>query len=426
MKLLGIDIGTTSISFSVSEGKNSLASYTVRNLSGIAGSGNIRQDADKISDLIQDQLVKIFHEYPDIERLGLTGQMHGILYVDYEGKAVSPLYTWQDNSADKQYADTTYVDFIELSTGRSIYSGYGLATHFYHNINGLVPENASCLCTIADYVAMQLAGKKRPYMHISNAASIGLYDLRKKNFDFEAIADLNLNEGLLPEVYDRAIILGEYDGKSVCLGIGDNQASFIGSVQDYSREILLNVGTGSQISCMYNEICQDYGIETRPLDKDKYLLVASALCGGRAYALLEHFYEQVLDMAGIKPWNLYNAMERAARENTAAGLKTDTSFCGKRGKRGVFGGIRDINEENFTPGALAESFLRGIAEELLPAYEKFRTLGEYDLLRASGNAVRENGYFREIIEEIYNMPLVLVPYREEAALGAALFTLGAE
>ena len=31
-----------------------------------------------------------------ITSIGITGQMHGILYVDESGRGLSPLYTWQD------------------------------------------------------------------------------------------------------------------------------------------------------------------------------------------------------------------------------------------------------------------------------------------------------------------------------------------
>lgn len=426
MKILGIDIGTTSISFAVFEDRECLASYTVKNNSALPGSDNIRQDADKILDIIETQLCDISREYPNIERLGLTGQMHGILYLDEAGRAVSPLYTWQDNSASEPYKDTTYTGFIERTVGRSIYGGYGLATHFYHRLNGMVPANASCLCTISDYAAMKLAGISRPYMHISNAASLGLYNLKSNSYDFEAISRLELNEALLPGIINQAKILGENNGRGVCVGLGDNQASFIGCVRDGQKEILLNVGTGSQISCMSGSIYQDSEIETRPLDGNQYLLVASALCGGRAYAMLERFFEEVLAMGGVKPRTLYMEMERAARNSRTAGLKTDTCFCGKRGEKQALGSIKNISEGNFTPGALVESFLRGIAEELLPAYTKYRALGDYKLLRASGNAVRNNGYFRELIEEIYQMPLELASAREEAAFGAALFAAGAE
>ncbi len=35
-------------------------------------------------------------KYPDAHNIGLTGQMHGIVYLNAEGRSVSPLYTSQD------------------------------------------------------------------------------------------------------------------------------------------------------------------------------------------------------------------------------------------------------------------------------------------------------------------------------------------
>ena len=44
----------------------------------------------------------------DIAVIGITGQMHGIVYTDCNGMAISPLYTWQDGRGNLPYGDTTY------------------------------------------------------------------------------------------------------------------------------------------------------------------------------------------------------------------------------------------------------------------------------------------------------------------------------
>ena len=64
-----------------------------------------------------------FARYPDIERIGVTGQMHGILYLDGEGNAVSPLYTWQDARGDapcEKKHRRTVVDCISEQRDRSL------------------------------------------------------------------------------------------------------------------------------------------------------------------------------------------------------------------------------------------------------------------------------------------------------------------
>ena len=100
MKILGIDIGTTTISAVVADSKNKevIQAYTVENQSFLKSEKvwekvqNPQSILEKTSALLEN----ILNEYPDIKSIGLTGQMHGILYVDAQGKAVSPLYTWQD------------------------------------------------------------------------------------------------------------------------------------------------------------------------------------------------------------------------------------------------------------------------------------------------------------------------------------------
>ena len=41
-------------------------------------------------------LDQLLERYPQTASIGLTGQMHGIVYLDREGRCISPLYTWQD------------------------------------------------------------------------------------------------------------------------------------------------------------------------------------------------------------------------------------------------------------------------------------------------------------------------------------------
>ena len=98
MKTLGIDIGTTTISAAVLEDEQFLASETRANGAFIPSALACarEQDVEKITQTALSVIETLFERYPDIHSIGVTGQMHGILYVDADGNAVSPLYTWQD------------------------------------------------------------------------------------------------------------------------------------------------------------------------------------------------------------------------------------------------------------------------------------------------------------------------------------------
>ena len=54
------------------------------------------QDVSSIRAKVLAALKELTTAYSDITAIGLTGQMHGIVYLDKDGNPVSPLYTWQD------------------------------------------------------------------------------------------------------------------------------------------------------------------------------------------------------------------------------------------------------------------------------------------------------------------------------------------
>lgn len=99
MKTAGIDIGTTTISGVVLEkGENGqakiLEAKTVENGCFVETGNDWEriQYAKEIVEKAVNLLDYFLEKYPDVERIGLTGQMHGIVYVDKEGNCVSPLY----------------------------------------------------------------------------------------------------------------------------------------------------------------------------------------------------------------------------------------------------------------------------------------------------------------------------------------------
>ncbi|HIW84311.1 MAG TPA: hypothetical protein H9873_08310, partial [Candidatus Dorea gallistercoris] len=141
MKAVGIDIGTTTICGVLMDGDRGglLDARTLPNDAAIeTGEGKgweHLQDPERILEKCRRILGEYRELYQDIGSVGVTGQMHGILYVDREGKAVSPLYTWQDRRGDLPcrgpgLPEKTYVEDLNEKTGYRTASGFGLATHY--------------------------------------------------------------------------------------------------------------------------------------------------------------------------------------------------------------------------------------------------------------------------------------------------------
>lgn len=425
--VLGIDIGTTTISAAVADPQagRQIGSNTVQNDGRLVFAEPFRheQDPERIITAALRLAEAVLEEYPGVGAIGVTGQMHGIVYIDGEGQAVSSLMTWQDSrAAEHLHGGNTACEIIRRRTGREIPPGYGLATHYYNQLSGLVPENAVSFCTIMDYLVMRLTGRKIPVVHASNAAGLGLFDMARCSFEPKASAALGIEPAFLPGVTGKSLIAGYFRDIPVAIAIGDNQASFIGAVRDEDTGILVNFGTGSQISFLAHGEKSGDSLELRPFVGERYLLSGSALCGGRAYAMLERFFREYAEAAGMPVESHYAVMnslaEKARREKAA--LAVQTTFCGTRKDPGLRGSILEISEENFTPGQMALGFLRGMVREL---YELYHSGGQHKArtLVASGNAVQKNPVLQELLAEVFGMEVRIPAVREEAALGAALF-----
>ncbi len=102
MKFLGVDIGTTTISAVVTDpAVGVLAAMNVKNDTFLPGEYWERmQDPQKIWKSAENCVRVMLARFPDVQGIGVTGQMHGILYLNNCGNAVSPLYTWQDGRGD--------------------------------------------------------------------------------------------------------------------------------------------------------------------------------------------------------------------------------------------------------------------------------------------------------------------------------------
>ncbi len=435
MKAIGLDIGTTTVCAIAIDAHSGevIKSITLDNDTFIESEYAFEkiQDAGKILSKATSLVENLCSEFDDIVSIGVTGQMHGIVYLDEEGNHISPLYIWQDASANENYTEgKTYAQYLSDLTGYKMSSGFGLATYYYHIKNDMVPKKTASFATIHDYVAMKLAGLKRPVMHSSDAASYGLFDIKNGCFDKEAIEKAGMDISLFPQVTAETELLGKKDGKiPLSVAIGDNQASFLGSVCDAEKCLLVNVGTGSQISFSTKESSAPSGLEVRPLAGNSRIMVGSSLCGGRAFALLEKFFRETAEMVtGEKVKSAYRGIDAflEANEDVENAVIFSTLFCGTRENPEDRASIKNLGIDNFTPGHFVFGVMHGMADELHAMYEAgIAASGDEKpvLLIASGNGIRKNKTLQRIVSDYFGMELKIPAHKEEAAYGSAIFSL---
>ncbi|MDE7287722.1 MAG: hypothetical protein K2N55_12905, partial [Lachnospiraceae bacterium] len=94
MKAIGIDIGTTTICAVVLDMEKGIQlEKTIIPNRFIKSDINWEkiQDPDRICSCVEGIVCGYIKKYKDISSIGVTGQMHGIVYTDANGKSLSPL-----------------------------------------------------------------------------------------------------------------------------------------------------------------------------------------------------------------------------------------------------------------------------------------------------------------------------------------------
>lgn len=427
MVSLGLDIGTTTISAVAIDAQDTIIDHATCPNGGFLPSAapwERAQDAEALLETALSVAKSFCKKYP-VRHIGVTGQQHGIVYLDQAGRVLSPLYTWQDGRGRLPYTGSSYAVWLSQKSGYTLASGYGLATHFYNLRNALVPDNAATLATVADVAAMRLAGRKQPVLDPSNAQSLGFFDLERQQFDLKALTRCGIDPAILPRVCAQESLGRSADGAFVAAAIGDNPASYIGATDGDLDALLLNIGTGSQISLWTERALPLSALEARPYPLGGFLLTGAGLCGGRAWALTERFFRDTVKcFTGIDA-PAYDGLERLLSVTTDDGSHPQiiTTFDGTRQTPQQRASITNLTPENFTPGQFALGVLHGMIDELYGMYACYlqRPLPPKDKLIGGGNGLRRNPHLRRIAEDVFGMRLILPPGMEEAALGAALY-----
>jgi sedoheptulokinase len=436
--LLGIDIGTTkTAAVIVAPDGAVMASASATHQADLPAPVG-RSEQDGIA-LLQSAW-QCIRELPvnlraQVQAVGVTGQMHGVLLLDAAGKPVGPLVTWQDQRC---LEDSAFLTHLSENSGYSLSTGHGCATLAWLGRNGAITAAATSASTIADLAVMCLCGQSRPLTDPTNAAAWGAFDLRALNWDMRAVHGLGLRADLLPGVRpsgsragrvcdDLARALRIPAGAAVAVAIGDNQASLTATVERPDCQLALTLGTGGQVSAILPPgsevppLTPACPYEYRPFPGNRTLVTGASLCGGAAWAWLANSVQTWQTELGQPPvpvddlYRLLNELGLTARGEPVI----EPSFAGERhcpSKRGV---ICSLSSNNFSLGQLARGLARGILQNLhsmLPA----GILQGRDGLVGSGNALRRNPLLRVMAQEVFGLPLKLSSGIEEASVGAAL------
>jgi len=364
-----------------------------------------------------------------IVSLGVSGQQHGFVPLDKEGRPIRPAKLWNDTSTieeteaivERLGGPKKYIEKL----GISLAVGYTASKILW--MKKKEPGNYKNLATVLlphNYLNFYLTGI--PHMEYGDASGTGLMDIRRREWQAEALeaVDAGLRAKLPglrhprdPVGVMKESLASKFGLKKILIsgGGGDNMMAAIGTGNVASGACTLSLGTSGTIYAFFDKPFSDPQGEIAAFcDSTGGWL--PLLCTMNATGPTEFMKDLFkLDNAALE-------ILAAQAPAGSAGLLFLPFVDGERvpalpEASGTFFGL---NRRNFDPSHMARSVMEGTILNLGYGFGRMRKLGlNPTAIRATGGGAK-NRLWLQIVADILKTPVATLHEKEAAAFGAAI------
>jgi xylulokinase len=302
-----IDIGGSFIKGAVANfgGVSKVHRFPVPEFKDIAGSRR-EVDIGSFVDSVKEMIHLLSTQYGEARATFFSGQMGGLVLMDRLSQEILCASSWQDQrSLDKNstggrkekkspwemFTTLAFPDAFD-SSGRDIKPGSQISQLYaLKSDNPELFQRKPAAFTLLGYISNYFAGSlMNPVVHITDAASTGLFDVYNHRWNSKLIDLLSIKIEL-PRVTNDVCPMGTKDkteSSPFFSAIGDQQASLLGAGIERNRAIV-NIGTGGQVAKLQNSLDgmrSEKPYQTRPFFHGKHLATVTHLPAGRLLAVL--------------------------------------------------------------------------------------------------------------------------------------------
>jgi xylulokinase len=343
-------------------------------------------------------------------RVGLSGQMHGLVCLGERGEVLRPAILWNDQRTGGECAEIEALVGLERLvslTGNRALPGFTAPKLLWLRRNE--PDVYARIRRIVlpkDYVRLRLTGEWA--IDAADASGTLLFDVANRRWSEEVLAALEVPAEWLPPVSESTEIAGAGDQQAAALGVGVVEPGAVSVVLGTSGVVLAPLGA--------------YAHEP----EGRVHVFCHALPGTweamgvmlNAAGSLQWFRDT---LAAGMPFDELTA-EAAEWSPGADGLTFLPYLQGERTPhadpdvRGAFTGLARHHDR----GALVRALLEGVAYGLRDSLELLQRLGvDARAGRASGGGANSRLWL-EIVASALGLPLEVTTLEEGSAFGAAL------
>ncbi len=376
-----------------------------------------------------------------IAGVGLSGQMHGSVFLDAADEVIRPALLWCDQRTAKQCAwitETVGADDVVTETLNPVLTGFQAPKIIW--LRDEEPEAWARLRRVLlpkDYVRLRLTGEYAT--EVSDASGTSLLNVRERRWSQVMLERLELPEQWLPAVYESqevsgaisaraAALTGLAEGTPVVGGGGDQAAGAVGNGIVRAGVVSVSTGTSGVVFAHLDEPVVDEELRTHTFCHavpGKWHVMGVMLSAGGSLRWLRDELcpaeVEVAARAGVDAYELMTA-EAATAPVGCEGLVFLPYLTGERtpyanpNARGVFFGL---SLRHGRPH-LIRAVLEGVAYGLRDSLQIIEAMGvEITQVRASGGGAR-SPLWRQIQTDVTGYPHSIINVDEGPAYGAAL------
>ena len=390
---------------------------------------------------IRDVLAESRIAPQEVVGIGLSGQMHGSVFLDERSEVIRPAILWCDQrTADQcrwiteRAGERTVIE----ETFNPVLTGFTAPKIVWLRQNE--PEAYARVRKILlpkDYIRFMLTGEFAT--EVSDASGTSLLNIAKRRWSARMLAALDLTEDMLPAVYESPEVSGRISaeaaqatglaaGTPVVGGGGDQAAGAVGNGIVRQGVVSVTTGTSGVVFAHMDEPRMDPQLRTHTfchaVPGKWHVMGVMLSAGGSLRWYRDALAQQEVAEAkqrGVDPYELLTE-EAAQAPPGCEGLIFLPYLTGERTPypdpwaRGVYFGLTLRHARPH----LVRAILEGVSYGLRDSLEILREMGlPISQVRASGGGAR-SALWRQIQADVFDAEMVTINVDEGPAFGVAL------
>jgi len=444
--LLGVDVGTTSTRALVIEDQGAVISSRAREYPLHTPRPNwAEQDPHEwwtaTVASIREATAEAGISSDAIKGVGLSGQMHGSVFLDESDEVIRPAILWCDQRTAKQcesITETVGEADLVAETCNPVLTGFTAPKIIW--LREQEPESFARVRRVLlpkDYVRLRLTGEYAT--EVSDASGTSLFNVPERRWSDLILDRLELPREMLPEVFESPEVSGAIaaeaaaetglaQGTPVVGGGGDQAAGGVGNGIVQPGVISSTIGTSGVVFAHLDEPVMDAKLRTHTfchaVPGKWHVMGVMLSAGGSLRWLRDTVCSEERAAAEASDRDPYDLMTEAAAQAPAGseGLLFLPYLTGERtpypnpNARGVFFGL----SLRHTRAHLIRAVMEGVAYGLCDSLAIIEEMGvQVRQVRASGGGARSE-LWRQIQTDVTGHPHSVINVDEGPAYGVAL------